>query len=124
MGQKRVKATYISWGSLMWEKLIIGLILCASLCATAYMGNRYIQLKTDYKIQQKTINNMKHHAQEIDKELINVEGIQYENFTRQHKALLDMDKKGFITTSDGANPNWLRPTYSNNNYKKNTTESN
>jgi len=96
--------------NLLAPKIAIGVAGALAVAGVFYVINDYINLKSAYRVAQKTISVLEHRRQQTDSAMIIVEKKQNENFGRQHKALLEMDKKGFIATSNGINPLWLRAT--------------
>jgi len=94
--------------SLITPKIALGIGGALAIAGVMYVVNDYINLKSAYRVAQKTIEVQEHRRQVTDRSQIIVEKKQNENFSRQHKALLEMDKKGFISSNDGSNPKWLR----------------
>ena len=88
-----------------------------------YTVNDYIHLKSAYKVAQKTISVLEHKRQVTDSAMIVVEKKQNDIFTRSNKALLQMDKEGYLLTGDGLNPVWLRATAKNDSHAANPVKS-
>ena len=94
--------------SLFAPKIALG-IAGALLSATLmYLVNDYINIKSAYRVSQKTVEVLQSRRKVVDKLMLKVEKEQNVSYVRQNKSLLEMDKKGYITTRDGRTPDWLR----------------
>ena len=93
--------------TLLAPKVALGLAGALLVAGLLYTINDYITLKAAYRVSQKTVEILQHRRKVVDKVMLKVEKEQNENFVRQNKALLEMDKKGYITTRDGRTPSWM-----------------
>lgn len=73
----------------------------------SYFINDYINLKSAYRVSQKTVEVLQNRRKVVDIEMLSVEKRQNDNFVTQNKYLLEMDKKGYISTRDGRTPSWM-----------------
>jgi len=94
--------------NLLSIKAISGIIVSVLVGIFVYFVNDYIKVKGAYRISQKTIKILEHRRTVLDKIMLKVEKKQNEIFDKQNKALLEMDRKGYITSGDGSNPIWMR----------------
>lgn len=93
--------------NLLAPKIALGLAGALLVGGIMWAVNDYINLKAAYRVSQKTVEVLQHRRKVTDKVMLKVEKSQNETFSRQNKALLEMDKKGYITTRDGRTPGWL-----------------
>lgn len=89
-------------------KSLLGIFISIIFFFMIYFVNDYINLRASLSVSKKTIDVLQHRRKVTDKLMLIVERRQNENFNRQTKALLEMDKKGYIYTDDGSNPKWMR----------------
>lgn len=87
--------------------LIILMVIASVMSAFMYFVNDYIHLKSANKAYKKTIEVLEHRRMVLDSASVEVEKQQNENYVRQNKALLEMDKKGYIDTGSGGSNGWL-----------------
>lgn len=100
--------------SLLTPKVILGIIVSLLLSALIWGFNNYMDMRAKYNIAVQEIRLLKHSRQVMDEVAVTVEKKQSENYKRQHKALLEMDQKGYLSTNDNDNPGWLQPSATGN----------
>ena len=94
--------------NLLAPKIVIGLAGTLLVGGLLYTINDYINLKSAYRVSQKTVEVLLHRRQVVDRLMLSVEKEQNGYYVRQNKDLLQMDKQGYITTSNGINPKWMQ----------------
>lgn len=93
--------------NLFATKIALGLAGALVVGGVIYVVNDYITIKSDYRVVLKTVDVLEHRTKAVDRVMLSVEKQQNAYFVRQNKALLEMDKQGYLTTRDGLTPCWM-----------------
>ena len=72
-----------------------------------YFVTNYFHMKTALKITSQELKLAEHRRQETEVALVEVENDVDRNLSVQRKALLEMERQGYISTRDNANPEWM-----------------
>lgn len=89
-------------------KLIIAGIILSLFVFVFFLIKSYSTLKSQYEISRQMLVSIQKQQEIENNVILDVEIKQNEEINNQIKALDEMRSKGFIVTSDGLNPIWMR----------------